>query len=1065
MNLFLRHFILAFMLAGAVLSAAATTLPYVEDFELTDGGFTSISPNSWKWGPPVSTEGPGAARSGTQVWGTNLNGSYANNLNAVLVSPDYDLSAAAGKHVILHWWQFLVTEESFDFADVQVSKDGGGTWETVLGPRHGVVDAQWTQHTVLLDPSFATTGFKVRFRLITDASEAEGGFYVDDIRVSTAAFTPVVSVEDFEADEGGYQEDGVNSSWQFGTPVSAPGGAFSGSNAWATRLNGFYNASENSTLTSPVLDLSAAAGKLIAVAWRQFFDTEQGYDFLDLEVSTNGGSTWQTALVQSGEVSVGGWSRMQAFLPASYASATFRLRFRFESDEAYQYDGVAIDDIVVLAAADLFPTVANFSQSAPENFIIPFTRANFEAGYTDPDGGKLEAVRILQLPAAGVLKLDGVAVTQDQVIAVAELGTLAYEPPPNSTGSWFFTYHAANFFAPSPPATVTLNILGATPLVVIAGHPQPVTVNPGAQVVLGVTAISSLPLSYQWRLDGEDIQGANGPTLMINTITEAQEGVYDVFVSNSGDSKTSDGALVSVNDPVTIAGEPGDSFVNEGGSITLSVLATGTGRIDYQWFKNGQLLLNETFSSLQITNAKENDGGTYQCLVTNIVGTKPTTPASLTVRLAPRIIANPVPIGTQKFRLVSFEVAVAGEGPFTYQWFRNGIEVLGATGPKLVIERPNETNMGNYTVKVSNGWATVESEPAELQVFVWSELAGTYQDVLERPGATAGQSTFPGLLTVKFGTFRMLSGVLAYDGGTHRFSGKFDISLVHERLIKRGNSRPPLRLRLQLNSITQRITATVTEDGAASASAVLPKFSYHRRNNPAPDAGRYTVILEPDGLAPAAPDAPAILTGVLGANGRARFTGRLPSGRVITSSTFLHVTGRLPFYRNLGRNSGGQVCGRLVMLRDGVVPVVRGGLIWRHLPGAPAAFMPDAFVTHLDADGSLYLPPVEPHPVLTLPVNVEQYVLNIDGPLAAGSLMRQVRIGIYSRFRISPETDARVHLELKRRTGFVVGSFVDVVTGRRHVTHAVVNQFRQSLAGSFRTPTQPGSVRMVPLVQ
>ncbi len=1063
MTLSLRSFILL-LLALSVTQAA--TLPVAEDFELTGGGFSTTSTNAWKWGPPATSSGPSSAHSGTQVWGTNINGSYPSNLNAVLVSPAYDLSTAAGKSILLHWWQFLVTEEGFDFADVQVSKNDGGTWETVFGPRHGIVDDQWTQHTVLLDPSYATSTFRVRFRLITDSDVAEGGFFIDDIRISAAAFSPVVPVQDFETDAGGYTEAGANSSWEHGTPVSAPGGAFSGSSAWATNLTGFYQTNESSVLTSPVMNLSAAVGKLLAVAWWQFFDTEEGYDFLELEVSGDSGGSWQTALIQSGEVSASGWSRMQVFLPPSYATAGFQVRFRFDSDEAYQYDGVAIDDIQILAAADVFPTVASFAKSAPENFLISFARDNFASGYSDPDGGKFEAIRVEQLPAAGVLKLAAVPVVANQVITASDLDSLTYEPPSNSTGSWFFTYRSANFFALSAPGTVTLSILGPTPQVVIAEHPQPATVNPGTQVVLSVTAISSLPLSYQWRLDGGDIENATGPTLTLNSIAEAQEGVYDVVVLNSGDSETSAGALVSVNDPVVIVNEPDDSFVNEGGEITFMVDATGTGRLDYQWFKNGEALLNETFPSLQITDAGDHHTGNYRCRIGNVAGTKETAAFHFKVRLAPRIVSNPAPVGIRRFNPARFEVVVAGDGPFTYQWYHNDRAIPGATGALFIIEKPTDANMGTYKVKVSNAWASVESDPVEFQVLFWRDVTGFYQDVLERPGAASDQSAFPGIVTFNLGTWRSFSSKLTHDGKTYRLSGRLNYAtLTYERTFEsRGQS--PVHVSLKFNPLAKTVSFTVTQNvpgGASTSTALLPRHVYHKYSNPAPQQGRYTVLAEADGSQPDAPQAPAYLMGVIGKDGKARLAGKLPSGRSIVSSTRIHNTNRLPFYAGLGK--AGQLCGRLLFVPQAGAMVVNGGVVWRHLPSASATFMPNDFVADLVADGSLYTAPASDQAVLTLPLGADLFDLHIEGPFTGGALQNWVRLSSFNLFRMIPETDDKIRLSLSRRTGFISGSFVDVGTRKRHELKGVVNQFRQSLGGHFKTPTQPGRFEMSPLLQ
>jgi hypothetical protein len=1066
MSVTLKLFLLILAGMGHLLPVAAAGLIVREDFESNAGGFTTSSLNSWKWGATTSPEGPGQAHSGTQVWGTNLTGSYAANLNADLISPLYDLSAAAGQHVILHWWQFLVTEEIYDYAEVQVSNNGGGTWQTVAGPRGGAVSAEWQQQTVLLDPSYATAQFQIRFILVTDHVTAEGGFFIDDIRIATAEFETATAVQDFEANDGGYVADGLNSSWEYGVPVSAPGRAFSGTAAWATNLNGFYNADEDSSLTSPVMDLSGAAGKLLAISWQQFLDTEENYDLVTVEISSDGGTEWTTASTTSGELSPDGWMPQHVIIPSSFATSTFRLRFRLQSDEAYQYAGVAIDDIAILATDGLFPVVGSFSKSAPENYAIQFSRAGFEAAYADPDGGFLTEITLVQLPSAGVLKLAGVPVALPLTIQANELDNLTYEPATDSTGAWSFQYTSRNFFAASGVATVTLNILGPQPQIIIAEDPQPVTANPGTSVTLTVIAISSLELSYQWRKDGQDIPTATEASYTLTSLTEGDEEMYDVVITNSLEFKTSGAAFVSVNDPVTIISQTEDSPVNEGADITLSLAATGTGRLDYQWYKDDVLIQDETFAQLHLEEVQESDGGIYHCVVTNVVGPRSTAPIELTVRLAPRIISSPVSIGIAKLRPATFEVVVEGAGPFTYQWFKNGFEIPGATNSTLVIKDLVEDNMGSYTVKVSNGWAWAESEPAELQVLEWPDVRGTYQDVLERSEVPADASPYSGRLTATLTGLGSATVVLTYDGSTHRFTGKLDSSLVLERTVLRGK-RAPLDVRIQLNALERNIAASVAmtdTTGLVQSSALMPKHVYVKKINPAPQQGRYTVLLEPEEGIGGAPSAPAYLTALINPDGKVTLVGKLPNGAVLTSSGFIHNTGRLPFHRMLGKLFG-DVCGRLTFAANQEGPLVQGELAWRHLPKANALLLPTPFVAVLEAEGSKHVPPAAGQPVLTLPDGATMYALSIQGPLVGGEISRWLRLTPPNTVFIDPVTDAKIKMKINRTTGKVTGSFVDVGTGKRLLMEGVVLQDSQTMGGFFRTLEDAGDFRVFPRLQ
>jgi hypothetical protein len=157
---------------------------YFSDFEANNAGFTAAGITSWEWGTPTS--GPGSAHSGFKAWATNLSGDYNNDEDGYTVSPPIDLSAYAGQPLTLSWWQWLSTEQGFDYASVEVSNDSGATWTRVYGEVSGPVDTHWTEHGLALSPDYAVRNFRVRFRLRSDFSITYPGYYVDDVGISLA---------------------------------------------------------------------------------------------------------------------------------------------------------------------------------------------------------------------------------------------------------------------------------------------------------------------------------------------------------------------------------------------------------------------------------------------------------------------------------------------------------------------------------------------------------------------------------------------------------------------------------------------------------------------------------------------------------------------------------------------------------------------------------------------------------------------------------------------------------------------------------------------------------------
>jgi hypothetical protein len=154
-------------------------------------------------------------------------------------------------------------------------------------------------------------------------------------------------LEDFEGDNGGFTVSSVSGtpSWAWGVPTSGPGVAHSGVDVWATNLSGNYNSSENGYITSPNIDLSAFSGATIVMDWYQWAVTESGYDYISVEASNNGGTSWSVVYGPlSGSMNTA-WALKRVALNSTYAVSNFRIRFHFTSDTSVQYAGWYVDDI------------------------------------------------------------------------------------------------------------------------------------------------------------------------------------------------------------------------------------------------------------------------------------------------------------------------------------------------------------------------------------------------------------------------------------------------------------------------------------------------------------------------------------------------------------------------------------------------------------------------------------------------------------------------------------------------------------------------------------------------
>ncbi len=81
----------------------------------------------------------------------------------------------------------------------------------------------------------------------------------------------------------------------------------------------------------------------------------------------------------------------------------------------------------------------------------------------------------------------------------------------------------------------------------------------------------------------------------------------------------------------------------------------------------------------------------------------------------------------------TFQVSVSGPPPFTYQWFKDDVALVGATSATLTLDYVQFASTGRYTVSISNAAGSVTSAGAFLNV-TNRPLPGFYQGALGTSG-------------------------------------------------------------------------------------------------------------------------------------------------------------------------------------------------------------------------------------------------------------------------------------------------------------------------------------------
>ena len=176
------------------------------------------------------------------------------------------------------------------------------------------------------------------------------------------------------------------------------------------------------------------------------------------------------------------------------------------------------------------------------------------------------------------------------------------------------------------PALAPLIVTQPASLAVDAGQPATFAVG-----VIGVPAAT-----YQWSKDGSPIAGATSATYAISAVVPSDAAGYTVTVTNASGTVSSAAATLTVNGTVvspTIIAPPASGDVPLGGSLTLTVTASGTDPLSYQWSKDGSAIPGATGASHTISGAASGDAGDYTVTVTNAGGSVTSAAATVVVKI------------------------------------------------------------------------------------------------------------------------------------------------------------------------------------------------------------------------------------------------------------------------------------------------------------------------------------------------------------------------------------------------------------------------------------------------
>ena len=200
--------------------------------------------------------------------------------------------------------------------------------------------------------------------------------------------------------------------------------------------------------------------------------------------------------------------------------------------------------------------------------------------------------------------------------------------------------------------------------------------------------------------------------------------------------------VASTAQPASFTAMPAPMAVVAGAGASFSVVAAGRPTPTLQWRRRlpsgaWEDVAGATGPTYQLsTTTLSQDGTQFQAVATNASGSVTSAPATLNVvdqAALPAITGLSGSLTVVQGSAAVFAATVKGTEPLSFQWRRNGVDVLGANAPILRLDAVSEAQAGTYTLHVGNPAGAVQSTAQQLGVVPAGTALPTAPSIVTQP--------------------------------------------------------------------------------------------------------------------------------------------------------------------------------------------------------------------------------------------------------------------------------------------------------------------------------------------